>query len=124
MDQQPPTTEPPPKGKDTSWHNAIASFMSRRVHHIRARSGEWYRIHRNRGGGNGGYGGDGKHWLRLLLFLGIVWLAYHVFLWLVEAVRAVIHGVAEFLVAVTPAVIVIMIIGGVVVWYQQHKRGI
>ena len=120
MDQpQPPKTDPP---KNTSWHNSIACYMSRHVRHIHAKSDEWYRVHRS---GCGGSGGGGGGWIYLLLIAGVMfacWLAYHVFIWLVDVIRSIIQGVCSCVIAMVPVLLLIGIglIG--IAWYCKTHR--
>lgn len=99
MDQQQPPIIDPPK-KNTSWHNTIASFMSRKIRHINASSNEWYRVHRTGCGGGSGGGGGGAFLLVLAGIMFVCWLAYQAFMWLVAVIQAIIEGVCAIVVAV------------------------
>jgi hypothetical protein len=112
--RQPPTTDEPPPQKPQSWTNAIASFMRR--HHIHASRGEWFHIHRNHRFGNGPGG-----WWPIVVVIGLVWLAYQIFLWLVGILRAIIQGVAEFLTTIAP-ILMLIIIAGVVAAFKRRRR--
>lgn len=113
MDQQPPQSTPPPSGKN-AWSSAIASFMRHRS--IRAARDEW--IHVRRGGGESsgsGGGGDGLGWLVAIgavLFIG--WLAYRIFLLLVELIQSAISWTASLLVTLTPFLLLAVIIGVII----------
>ena len=86
MEPHPPIIEPPQK-KDTSWHNAIANYMSRRIRHIHASSNEWYRVHRS-GGSSGNGGGNGWNGLFYLACIAFgCWVAYQAFIWVVDLLR-------------------------------------
>ena len=124
--QRPPIIDPQPNQepkKDTSWHNTIASFMTRRIRHMRASSNEWIRVHRNGNGSRGGGGsGGGGGWLVLLGVFGIGWLAYQIVMAVVQTVQAFVQGVAEFISDITPVVIVVLglaAIGYFVYWLRK-----
>ena len=108
--RQPPPTNPETKPKelpkkDTAWHNAIASFMSRRIRHIHAKSSEWFQVHRS-GGGSGG--GDWNPWVKVIGFLLGCWLVYAVVSWVIELIQAVVNAIFNFLSAAIPVVAVIL----------------
>ena len=118
MDQpQHQPTEPP---KNTSWHNSIASYMTRHIRNIHASGNEWIRIHRSSGSsGNGGGGGDGWWWL--LKFIGIILLAYVVISTVIAVVEAVVNAVVAFLSVAVPVVGVILAVVLLVMWISRIK---
>jgi len=122
MDQQPPITEPP---KNTSWHNTAALYMSSRIRHINAKSNEWYRVHRSGGGSGSSGGGGGGGWIYLLLVGGALfacWVAYQVFIWLVDVVRSIIQGVCTCVIAMVPVLLLIGIGLVGITWYCKTHR--
>ena len=106
MDQpQPPRTDPP---KNTSWHNTIATYMSRHIRHVRAASDEWIRVHRSGGGGSSGGGGN-HNWGPVLMVLGIIgglWLIYGIVSWVIGIVETIVSALFAFLSVALPLVAV------------------
>jgi len=108
MDQpQPPIIDPPKK--DTSWHNTIATYMSRHVRHVRARSNEWIRVHRSGGGGSGGWNG-GNLWVTLILAAVALWVVYAVVAWIVGIIEAIVSAVFAFLSVAVPVAAVVLVV--------------
>ena len=116
MAQAPPPNPDQQKPEKHAWHNAIASFMSRHIRHIHAKSNEWYRVHRS-----GGRGGGGWNWLFKALILGTAGaLAVQVFIWIVEVIRTILHWIAD----ITPIVLIATVVGSLIIWLINRKHQI
>ena len=109
MDQPPPIIDPSKK-KATSWQNTIATYMSRHVRHVRARSNEWIRVHRPGGGSSGGGWNGGNLWVTLILAAVALWVVYAVVAWIVGIIEAIVSAVFAFLSVAVPVVAVVLVV--------------
>ena len=115
---QPPIIDPQ---QSRGWWKAMTSFISRCLRSIRARSDDWYRIQpTGRVSSNGGSG-----WTFLLLVAGAMftcWLAYQIFMGIVELIRDIIQGICSCLIAAVPFVLLGLIGLCVVAWCGRSGR--
>ena len=110
MDQPQPPIIDPPKKKATSWQNTIATYMSRHVRHVRARSNEWIRVHRSGGGDSGGGWNGGNLWVTLIFAAIALWVVYAVVAWIVGIIEAIVSAVFAFLSVAVPVVAVVLVV--------------
>ncbi len=108
-----------PVAKPRAWRIVCERFFRHR--HVRADKNEWFHIHRDGGGNKPGPGG-GSAWLVVLACCFAAWLAYEIFLWVIEVLRAVIHGVAGILDALAPYLLLIVIAATVVWWLRRPRK--
>ncbi len=107
----------PAKPENANPEVAGAKPLFFRHRHIRASLNEWFHVHRNGGAKKPGSGG----WLVVLACCFAAWLVYQIFLWIVDVLRAVIHGLAGILDVAAPYLLLIAVAAGVAWWLRRKQ---